>query len=131
MKSKPAKSNLPEVKLIAARNTHNEGYIARGRRWSTNDLIKAVEIQDLEPFVVPLASINLSILPWTINCLEDVIYHVGCMSKTNLKYPIILDEYGAICNGYHRVCKAILKGDKEIMAVRLKEMPRSEKEDDS
>lgn len=128
MNKQPVKNRIPEVKLLP-RDTHSEGYIARGKRWSTNDLIKATEKQDLEPFVVPLASFNLSHMPWTINCLEDVLFHIESIAYTNLKYPIIFDEYGAICNGYHRICKAILKGDTEIMAVRLKEMPASHEPD--
>jgi hypothetical protein len=102
----------------------NETYTARGRRWSTNDLIKAAE--GLEPFLVPLASIDTSHQNFEVNCLDDFIYNVHRVNESSLEYPIIFDVYGVICNGYHRVVKAIIEGRRDILAVRLEVMPNSE-----
>ena len=38
-------------------------------------------------------------------------------------HPIILNDDGSLMDGGHRVCNALLRGKKTIMAVRFKEMP--------
>ena len=41
-----------------------------------------------------------------------------------LKYPILIDHLGRICDGYHRIVKAIIENKTEIDATRIEEMPR-------
>jgi hypothetical protein len=43
---------------------------------------------------------------------------------SDLSFPIILDEDGALMDGRHRVMKAILIGQETIKAVRFDENPR-------
>ena len=48
------------------------------------------------------------------------------MKRTNnadLKYPIILTDKGVICDGWHRLCKAVYQGDEYIKAIRIEKMP--------
>jgi len=101
-----------------------EGYVARGYRWATNDLIEAAK--RCKPFSMPLAGIDMSGMPWNITCYEDILWHIKRVNETSLEHPIILDHYGCIANGWHRIAKAVLEGKRTIMAVRLEEMPRSE-----
>ena len=39
------------------------------------------------------------------------------------KYPIILDNYGNVADGNHRICHAILDGKTSVLAYRLQTMP--------
>ncbi len=43
--------------------------------------------------------------------------------EADLAYPIILDPYGRIMDGMHRVVKALTEGRKTILAYRLSELP--------
>ena len=45
------------------------------------------------------------------------------MNQADLKYPIILDDTGFICDGWHRLLKSIVEGKDTIKAIRLKVMP--------
>ena len=117
-------SRLPKVPIHAAKIS-DHGYVARGKRWSVADLIQAVKEQDLTPFKVPLATINLTSNIWDVEDLDDIIYHMKRVQVTDLDYPIIYDVYGCICDGWHRIAKAILQGDTSIQAVRLNTMPTS------
>lgn len=81
------------------------------------------ESKKYKEFDLPLIGIDLSKLPWDIDCIDDMIYHIDRINNTDLKYPIILDYRGCIADGWHRICKAILSGDKTIKAIRLETMP--------
>jgi len=113
-----AKEHVVEIGRMQHSDEH---FIARGCRWSTNDIIKMAE--GLTPFPVPLASISLQGDPWNMYSFDDFLYHVKRMNAADDSYPIIYDYYGVLCNGWHRVAKAILAGKTHIMAVRLESMP--------
>ena len=51
------------------------------------------------------------------------LYHLKRVNDTNLDYPVILDDEGVICDGWHRVAKAYLEGRPTVKAIRLLEMP--------
>ena len=68
-------------------------------------------------------SIDLSYSPWNLGNMEGIIYHINRVSEVNFDHPIILDDFGQIRDGYHRIAKAIIEGKDTIKAVRLKEMP--------
>lgn len=118
------KDSPPKI-TVDPRSSDSEGYVARGRRWSTNDLIEASK--DLKPFKVALASIDISIMPWKVTDFDDVLFHIKRISEVDQTYPIIFDAFGCICNGYHRIAKAMIEGETTIMAIRLQQMPRSER----
>lgn len=74
-------------------------------------------------FNMPLVGIDLRRSCWTINDIDDFIYHAKRCSDANLDYPIILDTCGTIADGMHRVAKAIVHGHTTIKAIRLETMP--------
>lgn len=91
------------------------------KSYLVKDLIEISK--DLPVFDIPLAGIDLSRMPWTINDIKDFCHHYKRVSEADSKYPIILDSTGYICDGWHRLTKAILNGDSHIKAVRLTTMP--------
>jgi len=92
-------------------------------RYAAATLVQWCKEKNYPIFSVPLASIDLTLCPWDIYNVGSFIYHMDRVMKTDLKYPIILSDNGAICDGWHRVAKAILEGKTEISAIRIQEMP--------
>ncbi len=54
---------------------------------------------------------------------RSVAEHARIIEETDLSYPIILAPDGRLMDGMHRVCKALNRGMKSIMAYKLPEMP--------
>lgn len=90
-------------------------------QYSISSLIKASE--NLEVFNLPLQGIDIGVMPWNINNIKDFISHYKRVESADLNYSIILDDHGFICDGWHRVAKAILLGNSIIKAKRLPVMP--------
>ncbi len=78
---------------------------------------------NLPVFDLPLQGIDIGIMPWVIENVKDFCHHYKRVTETDMKYPVILDSTGYICDGWYRVAKAILNGDNSIKAVRLIVMP--------
>lgn len=107
-------------------------YTAYGKIWLASTLIKACRDQNLTCFDLPLAGINLSAVPWSqTRSIDDLAYHFRRVMNSNLKYPIILDWYGYIADGWHRVLKALLEDRKTLPAYRLKTEPACDAVDSS
>ena len=104
-------------------NYHDNSYVRAGFKYSAKSLIESSK--DLVPFKLPLIGIDISAKPWGDLTIKNFISHSKRLSICNLEYPIILDDTGYICDGWHRVVVAALKGDEYIMAVRLKVMPEN------
>ncbi|APC96402.1 hypothetical protein [Francisella frigiditurris] len=51
----------------------------------------------------------------------SLIEHIKLINDANLDYPIILSKDGRVMDGMHRVCKAIILGEKEIKVFQFKE----------
>lgn len=101
-----------------------ESRYVRGKcGWLAASLYKKVEKDGLKPFYVPLASIELSVMPFKCSDLDSFIWHMRRCMNADTNIPILLDDYGQIADGYHRVASAILKGKKYIKAYRLTSMP--------
>ncbi len=101
---------------------HDCNFEVGGLKYKVLDLIEISK--DIEPFDLPLQGIDLSVRPWGENMtIDSYIYHASRMNKADMKYPIILDNKGYICDGWHRVTKAIIEGRTIIKAVRLTIMP--------
>ncbi len=87
-------------------------------------LLKAVHDQELEPFEYPLAAFTLNGLPFSLRNLDEFIFQMKrTLDADYEKNPIILDEYGQVADGNHRICHAILDGKRSILAYRLINMP--------
>ena len=113
--NKPPKVNIAEIEL-----SEND-YVLGNRRWNCLKLIE--HSKKYKPFKIPLASIDIGVKRWGLESMEDFMYHYKRVQNTSLDYPILLDDTGCICDGWHRVCKAILEGDIYIDAIRLETMP--------
>jgi len=85
------------------------------------DLIEAAK--DIEAFKLPLQGVDIGLLPWTVDSIKDFLHHYKRVESVNKDYPIILSNTGCICDGWHRLARAIIDGDKFIMAKRLEVMP--------
>ena len=101
-------------------NPINSNYIQENREYDFQDLIKAAE--DLEEFDLPLYAVNMNHAICQAN-LTSFLFHLKRVEKADLSYPVILDSSGYICDGWHRVAKAILQGRTTIKAKRLLVMP--------
>ncbi len=88
--------------------------------YDVQDLIKAAA--DLEEFDLPLAGVSMN-HPICQPTLTSFLYHWKRVEKADLQYPVIIDSSGYICDGWHRVAKAILEGRTTIKAKRLEVMP--------
>lgn len=109
----------PEV-VIERVDFYENDFICNGRRWRVATLLKAAKEQGCEEFDLPLSGIDLSRVPFKINDIDDFIYHMNRAKVVDTSYPIILNWYGLICDGWHRVARAIVDGKKTIKAIRLK-----------
>ena len=99
-------------------------YTADGKIWAASNLVSWVKEKNYPVFKLPLAGVNLDHLPWEINNLDDIIWHSKRIQDTDLSHPILIDHLGRICDGYHRIVKAIIENKTEIDAIRIEEMPR-------
>jgi len=111
---------IPKVEIEPCLLIDNS-YTRNGYSWSALSLIETAK--DLPEFDVPLASINLDISYWPIHTLADFIYHAKRTEVTDEQHPILFDNFGNLCDGAHRVCKAILAGKETIKAKRIVNMP--------
>ena len=101
-----------------------ESYYARGHsRWRADTLLRECQKQHLEPFELPLAGIDLSVLHFSVKSADDFVWQMKRCMDSNIDYPIILDNLGQVADGNHRICKALLEGRRTILAYRLQEMP--------
>ncbi len=91
--------------------------------WDVPTLIQFVKEQKYKVIKVPLDSIDLSWNPFDYQDTADFIKHVRRVKDTDLKYPILIDDLGTVCDGWHRIVKAIIEKKTYINAIRMKRMP--------
>lgn len=112
----------PKIEIKKPRLT--ETWYRRGDdHWDVPTLIREVEEQKLLPFDMPIAGICLDPPGFLPNSFFDFVSDMKRVLDADMKYPIILDDTGYVCDGWHRLAKAIFRGDKYIKAVRLLNMP--------
>ncbi len=111
--SKPVKLSTFHVR--------ESNFVSNGKSYRVSDLISMAAT--LEAFEVPMNSIYIGTWPWGTANIKEFCYHVKRVQKADMSHPIILDDEGYICDGWHRVAKAIIEGQTTIMAVRLEIMP--------
>lgn len=93
---------------------------SQGNVWSVANLIE--DARDLPIMEIPLEHLNIDKELDAMN-LRAFVAHLKHVRDADLKYPIILDENGSIFDGFHRVAKALLLGEKTIKAVRFESDP--------
>lgn len=104
--------------------TFEESQYKRGEKvWLATTLLRAVKEQGCEPFELPLAAIDLTWKGFDTGNLDMFIWQMKRTLNADYSHPVILDDYGQIADGFHRVCHAIIDGKTTVMAYRLKKMP--------
>lgn len=93
-----------------------------GDYWAVTRLIE--HSKGLPVFEMPLKGIYIGQSVFSESrTARSIAEHVKRVNETSLEYPILLDPDGFIMDGWHRVIKALVNGDKTIKAVRFTEMP--------
>lgn len=100
----------------------NEGRFA----WDVARLIRLA--RDLPIKTVPLASIfEFDSVYWFDDqfppTCRAVVEHLKRIQEVDLAYPIILSDDGHVMDGMHRVAKAWLLGQADILAVQFHKDP--------
>ena len=98
--------------------------------WNAETLYQYIKEQKLKPFDIPLAGIDISFVPFSLDSLDDFIFQCKRVKNTDIKIPIILDSCGVVADGYHRIARAILEGKKTIKAYRITTMPKPDRVED-
>lgn len=112
------KSNFSKLSLS------NHTFIENNKTYNVKDLIKASE--NCEEFDLHLDSLDLDMCCWSnlkTGSFYTFLEHAKRVREANLKYPVIQTPQGYICDGWHRIAKAILQGKETIKVKRLKRMP--------
>lgn len=95
------------------------------------NVLKLIEhSKKYEAFDLPLAGIDLSRYPWGKLSIKQYCYHAKRALNSDLRYPILLDPDGYICDGWHRLAKALIKGNTTIKAIRMESMPEPDRPSD-
>lgn len=111
-----AKASPPAVEMAPA-DPLQDYYQRGGDLYSVARI--ADEAKDLEPFDVPVASLDVSGQPFGDLNLLEMAWHCKKIRDADFRYPIILDWDGCVADGRHRIVKALVEGRKTIRAVRL------------
>lgn len=98
-------------------------YVDNGNVWAASTLIQWCKEKEYPVFELPLAGVCIANDAWGIKTIKDFIFHSKRVNDANLDHPVILDSDGFVCDGWHRVAKAILNGNTTIKAIRIQEMP--------
>lgn len=122
-KKNTSKQKTPPIVLFETFHVSENAYVTSKKKWKAETLIKACKDNKLESFDLPLAGINIGIMPWNLNCIDGFVYHMKRVIAADDDYPVILDDLGFICDGWHRVVKALVNGLRTIKAYRIQVMP--------
>ena len=106
---------------ISSFNIRESNFCKNDKCYRVVDIIEAAK--DLEAFDLPLCGLDIGVRPWGDMTIKNFIYHMARIERASMDHPVILDDEGYICDGWHRVSKAILAGEKTIKAKRLTFMP--------
>lgn len=121
-RSESGRTLPPKVKIDSC-SLGSSRYIYQGKRWEIATLLKAVKDQGCKPFDLPLAGIPMGYLPFQVRHVDDFIFQMERVNRTDLQYPIILDNFGYVADGWHRIVKAVIEGRRTIKAYRILDMP--------
>ncbi len=84
---------------------------------------RLVEIsKKYKPFKLPLKHIDTWVSTWKLcDTVNDFAWHAKRALRANLKYPVLMDRYGSIMNGWHRIVKALILDKEYVWCVRIEE----------
>ena len=120
-------NKLDPVKISDTQHGIRGVYVRGETEYRVRDLIEMAK--DLPVFEIPMQSIDLSVVPWGDMSIKNFVFHAKKLNETKMDYPILLDNDGAICDGYHRIARAIMEGRTIIKAQRLEVMPEPVEDD--
>lgn len=117
--------NNPPIVELQTQDLAENTYRSDNNIWSASNLIQWCKEKEYPIFDLPLAGIDLSYSPWTsLSNVKQIANHFKRVQSANLDYPVILDDYGYIADGWHRIVKALVDGKSTIKAIRIQEMPQ-------
>lgn len=93
------------------------------KKWDAPTLVEYCKRNKYPVFDMPLACVNISMMPWKLNSFNDFMWHLQRIKNADLTHPIILDDDGIICDGWHRIAKAMMDNKSTIKAIRMENMP--------
>lgn len=104
---------------------YEESRYHRGNRyWLATTLQKAVKYQELVAFDYPVAAYDMSEKYFSLENMGDFCWQVRrTLAADYESFPIILDDFGQVADGNHRLCHAIIDGVATVKAYRLQTMP--------
>lgn len=68
---------------------------------------------------IDLSVISLDKYWFKVDDLFDFIVHYKLVQNANLDYPVIVNQKGTIIDGRHRLCKAIIEGQKKLKGIMI------------
>lgn len=101
----------------------HQGVEVHGRCYNVHAAISLSK--DLEVVEIPIKYMHRAAPAPCENKLMDFIRHVKAVNEADLSYPIIMNEWGVIIDGKHRLAKAILEGHKTIKCKKFETDPEA------
>lgn len=114
------------IRIKETKLSHGEYSIAIGNKrkiWQIPTLIQHCKEQNYKTFRLPINAIDISVNVWEVDSILEFSDHAKRIKLVNKHYPILLDNTGFICDGWHRVVYAIINDIEYIDAIRIEEMP--------
>lgn len=118
----PKEPIIPTLDLNPLR-FHESTYNSYGNSYDAPTLVQFAKDKNYPVFDMPIVGIDMSELPFEVNSFAQFVWQLSRIQNTDLSHPILLDDHGTICDGWHRVAKAVMEGRTTIKAIRLQEMP--------
>lgn len=118
----PKETVIPTLDLDPLK-FYESTYTAYGNSYDAPTLVQFAKDKGYPTFDMPIVGIDMSELPFAVDDFAQFVWQLSRVMKTDLAYPILLDDHGTICDGWHRVAKAVMEGRPTIKAIRLQEMP--------
>jgi hypothetical protein len=110
----------------------SQNYYHNGNDHKTYDvatLIQHAKEKAYPVFNLPLAGLDLETMPFSVDDMDEFIWHMARVQDASLEYPILLSHKGAVMDGWHRICKAILNKCTHIKAIRFVEPAQASHEE--
>lgn len=116
--------NIPEYPTVELPRNWEKGHREEqvnglgGRVWRVQDLRNAVK--DAPVYHIPLAFIDLAAHTFDLEGgLLDFAIHIRHVNESDPDDPIIVDQWGRIIDGRHRIVKALLEGRTTVPAKKI------------
>jgi hypothetical protein len=89
------------------------------RAWDVDRLVALAN--HLQPQLAPIATVReLDEAYWGESMTPRTLAeHARLIAEADLAYPVILSSDGRVMDGMHRVVKALMRGETDILAVRF------------